>query len=245
MEHLPQRQHKSDNPRHFLISDKRTPPKGFKRLQNRSGTVTPDRKPAYSPGDGFSEDESIPTGLIYVGGKRKSSLPTVALGQLELTQTTMVEPVERLKRRRFMRIRRTDRTRDNTFDFSDVPLTPKITERLQQKTPNDHDTPESSPGRSTRPILGKLGMRKGGPDGSPSQACVRELLNTTGDVKTSTPCCRLPSGPAATDRKIIATMMPYEEQTTPSQMKLSVEAWGTYEVSQTPVVSETQLIVSS
>jgi hypothetical protein len=244
-ENAVQRLLKCHTPRHFLISEKRTTPKGFKQLQKRPDIVTSDHKPFDSLGDGFSDYEAVPTGVAQVGGKRKPALPSVALGQLELTQTTNVEPVEKQKTRRFTRTRKRDRREDDPFDFADVQLAPRILKRLQQKALNDDEIRESPLGRSRSPVLGGVDERVKGQDVDRPQAAEVDLLESAGYVKTSGPCERPLPEPAAADGTIPATVVSYQGETMPSEMELSAEAWGTYEVSQTPVVLETQFSVLS
>ncbi|OIW31811.1 hypothetical protein CONLIGDRAFT_641591 [Coniochaeta ligniaria NRRL 30616] len=245
-EHAPQRRPRGDATRYFLSSEKRTTPKGFKQLQNKAGTVTPDHKPVYSLGDGFSEYEAIPTGLVQMGVRRKPSLPSVALGQLELTQTTNTEPEKKQKMRRFMRTRKRNRAEDDPFDFADVQLTPRTVKRPKRKDLSDRVIPESPPGRSGSPILGEVDEKEDGQDGDPPQAVGTDLCeNTFGNVEMSSPRKPPLSDQAATDRTIPATLVARQEETMAPLMGLSAEAWGTYEVSQTPVVFETQLSVFS
>lgn len=246
MEQAPRRQSRGEAPRHFLVSEKRTTPKGFKQLRNRAVSVTPDHKPAYSLGDGFSEYEAIPTGLVHVGSKRKSTVPSFALGQLELTQTTNIEPAVKEKRRRFIRIRKRDRREDNSFDFADVQLTPRIAKRHQKEVVNDLEIIEPPPQSSETPVLagetdGTEQQQENDP--APPAADVELLGISSNNVKASSSDRATPLDAVAIDRATSATPRLNEGKTMHPQMGLSAEPWETYEVSQTPVVSETQLSV--
>lgn len=210
MEHAPRRQSRGEAPRHFLISEKRTTPKGFKQLRNRAVAVTPDHKPAYSLGDGFSEYEAIPTGIVHVGSKRKFTVPSFALGQLELTQTTNVAPAVKEKRRRFIRIRKRDRREDNSFDFADVQLTPRIAKRHQKEAVNDLEIIEPPPQSSETPVLaGETDGTEQRQEKDPAPPAVNvELLGIlSNNVKASSSDRETPLDPVATDWATSATSM--------------------------------------
>ncbi|KAK4448075.1 hypothetical protein QBC34DRAFT_466226 [Podospora aff. communis PSN243] len=129
--------------RPHLIFDK-TPPRGFKKLTPQSKTKKTPASRKEVPGDGFSDGEARPEGLVQVLGKRR--LPPSAISgprALDLTQSApIVKP--KLKPRKKMK-----RVEDNSFDPA-----PRVAKRLSERYPEKgasstaRDTPERQ-----RPVL--------------------------------------------------------------------------------------------
>jgi hypothetical protein len=123
--------------RHFLTSDKRSAPRGFKQLQKRPELVTPDRKVDDCLGDGFSDLEVMPTGLPQLSIRRKSSHPAVPFPQLDLTPTTTSQQENgkdsESRKGRFMVTRKRNQDVDDPFSTADIQLTPTAKRRRQKK----------------------------------------------------------------------------------------------------------------
>lgn len=225
-----------------MIPDKRTPPKGFKLIKRKADIVRPNHTPLYPVGDGFSDVETIPTGLVQVAAKRKAPHAAVPLGRLELTQTTSTEPGKKQKTRRFIKTRKKDCKEDDLFDFADVQLTGRVTKRGLRKAPKSPDVPITSlPGRVESPVLGEF------EDMDQDQVlhtphAVGQLLDNASDtfVFTDSP------NPQPPDAVETISTVP-ETQLSGGQMGCSdmrpptAEVREPYEVSQTPVVLDTQM----
>lgn len=235
-----QRLPRCDIPRQFLTSEKRTTPKGFRQPQRNPDISTRDTRAAYTLGDGFSEYEAVPTGLIQVGGKRKFSHHGIALGQLELTQTSKTEPEEK-KRKRYTRIRKRDRREDNPFDFADAQLAPRVAKRGSSRDSKEHgmdSTASETWGGLSTGMSNDVGRR---PHGSSQRGPVtKPWEGSPGGVKPEI----LPSNYAAMERAIPKTVLSLDGEMIGSEMQLA-GGWGTYEISQTPAVEETQLAAIS
>jgi hypothetical protein len=124
--------------RPHLIFDK-TPPRGFKKLTPNSKTKKTPVSRKERPGDGFSDGEARPEGLVQILGKRR--LPPSAIsgaGALDLTQSS---PIVKPKPKPRKKVKRVE---DNSF-YS----TPRGAKRLSERNPKKkkaslaaRDTPE-------------------------------------------------------------------------------------------------------
>ena len=74
------------------------------------------------PGDGFSDGETLPSGMRYVTHKRKPQSPvTMDMGALDLTQSVPTAPTATVMAKKRKQVRRSE---DNSFnDVSEVGLT--------------------------------------------------------------------------------------------------------------------------
>jgi hypothetical protein len=163
------------------------------------------------------------------------------MGQLELTQTTGAEPEKKKqKRKRFMRTRKREREDDNPFDFADVQLTPRLAKR-SSKTSKGQEMPPPPAGRLRSPSLGAFDDTDQGPAASPRQEVAARLAgDTPRNFEPSSAQNGPSSDPATAGQKTPADMLSCEGERVCSEMQLSLEAWETYEVSQTPAVADTQ-----
>lgn len=131
----------------------------------------------------------------------------VPLGSLELTQSTITEPEQEQKRRKFTRTRKRGHEEDNSFDLADEQLGSTTKKRTQNKAQDDCEIPGSPLGRLASPILGETKATEEGQGGSPSRVAETQLLHNASDnAKQLGPCGTRREDSAAADRMALVTL---------------------------------------